>query len=134
MQVVFIKSENNVVKETVPNNTEIRWFTRTVKRSVALNDFITNMVFYSNLDEPETLAEMAIIPNKDLWMKAIQDDHNSIIENNTWVVADYPSDKKPTWWKMNRKYLYILINDNNRLSIFYQNHLIYTSLIVTKQS
>ena len=54
---------------------------------------------------PQTYKEAVTGPESTEWLKAIQEEYNSLIENVTWVAADLPPGRKAltTKWVLKRK-------------------------------
>jgi len=58
-----------------------------------LYEFERNIVMHveSELEDlPNTLSEIYGRYDTHLWIKAIQEEHNSLIENNTWTIVPNP--------------------------------------------
>jgi hypothetical protein len=46
-------------------------------------------------DEPENYAAALTSPDSKLWMKAIREEYDSLIHNNTWTVTTLPANRNP---------------------------------------
>lgn len=68
-------------------------------------DFITYSVRSLVCDEPQTVAEALSREDGHLWKKAILDEYNSLLVNNTWDLVDLPENRKaiPCKWVFKTK-------------------------------
>ena len=57
-------------------------------------------------DDPKTFEESMASRNLAFWKEAVNDEMNSILSNNTWVLVDLPTSSKPIGckWAFRRKY------------------------------
>ena len=58
-------------------------------------DFLT----YLLEDEPQSFKEAMSSPEAPYWKKAINDEVESILQNNTWELVDLPPGLKPLGYK-----------------------------------
>lgn len=58
-----------------------------------------------DLNDPQTLDEALSSPHADQWKKAMQEEYESLIKNETWSLADMPSGKRvlPCKWVFKTK-------------------------------
>lgn len=68
----------------------------TPRRSSRARTKITKYTYLSvnNLPDPETYEEVLRRPDKDLWIKAMQEEVESLKKNETWDLVDVPPDRK----------------------------------------
>lgn len=90
-QVPDVCSQQEEVVPEVPNR---RYPVRERKE---VDRYGCNVMYASeNLDgDPLTIEEALARPDSELWQKAIDDELNSLKENETWSLVDLPADKKP---------------------------------------
>lgn len=50
--------------------------------------------FGYDLEVPQTVADALSSPQKDQWRRAMQDEYDSLMENNTWKLEELPSDRR----------------------------------------
>lgn len=62
-------------------------------------DYITYSVRAMVCDEPQTIAEALSREDGHLWKKAILDEYNSLLVNNTWELVDLPENRKAIPYK-----------------------------------
>ena len=57
-------------------------------------------------DEPKTLSEALVSRDSAFWQEAINDEIDSIMSNNTWILVDLPPGSKPikNKWVFRRKF------------------------------
>lgn len=58
------------------------------------NDFVTYSAQAIFLDDPTTVAEALSRHDGSFWKKAILDEYNSLLVNETWDLVDLPQDRK----------------------------------------
>lgn len=56
-------------------------------------------------DDPETVTEALNSPDKSMWMKAMREEYESLVKNDTWTVVDLPQGQRvlDTKWVFKRK-------------------------------
>ena len=66
-------------------------------------------------DDPKTFEEAMASRDSIFWKEAINDEMDSILSNNTWVLVDLPTSSKPIGckWLFRRKY-----NTNGSIQTF----------------
>ena len=60
----------------------------------------------NTLDDPKTFSEAMASCDVGFWKGVINDEMDSLLGNNTWVLVDLPPDSKPIGckWVFRRKY------------------------------
>ena len=54
-----------------------------------------NPILFSVEDDPKTYSETIKSRDATFWKEAMNDEMNSILSNNTWVLVDLPQGSKP---------------------------------------
>src|SRR5699024_515207 len=57
--------------------------------------YISVALIVPSRDEPHTYAEAIHSEDRDLWMRAMQEETNSILQNRTWRLVDAPPTARP---------------------------------------
>ena len=72
-------------------------------------------IVFSTEDDPKTFEEAMTFKDSTFWKEAVNDEMDSILSNNTWVLVDLPIGSKPICckWVFRRKY-----NTNGSIQIF----------------
>ena len=73
------------------------------------------MLFRSIEDDPKSYEEAMASRDSAFWKEAVNDEMDSILSNNTWVLVDLPTSSKPIGciWVFRRKY-----NTNGSIQTF----------------
>lgn len=99
----FADAPIDVVQQNVERNESapidvgqqnVRRSERTPKPKI-FSDFIAYPVYGIVLDDPQTVEEAMSRANAAVWKKAMKDEFDSLVENNTWVLTDLPPNRKP---------------------------------------
>lgn len=72
------------------------------------------------MNDPVTYKEVLTRPDKDLWIKAMKEEFESLMENNTWNLCDMPKDRKP----IKNKWVFKTKKDENGQIIRYKARLV----------
>lgn len=59
-----------------------------------MDDFISYLAMERSATDPMTVDEALDRPERELWLKAIEEEKKSLIDNNTWTLATLPQGKK----------------------------------------
>jgi hypothetical protein len=79
-----------------PDNAEMpRRSTREKKPSKQYDDYIVFTASVNGIETPSTIAEALSGPQSTFWKQAIQDELDSIKQNQTWTLVDLPKNKRP---------------------------------------
>ena len=93
------------VKEFGPNfiSYQAQLFLVEGNRQVVLNKI---SVVFNTEDDPKSYKEAMASRDSIFWKEAVNDEMNSILSNNTWVLVDLPTVSKPIGckWIFRRKY------------------------------
>lgn len=103
----------DVIQNQAPvHEEELRRSTRSTAGipSKHLEDYVTYKV--SQNSDPRTFRDAMISPDKDKWIEAMQEELNSLEENETWDLVDLPKFKNPVGskWVFKRK-----LNEQNKV-------------------
>ena len=81
-------------------------------RQVVLNKI---PIVFNKEDDPKTFEEAMTSKDSTFWKEAVNDEIDSILSNNTWVLVDQPTGLKPIGckWVFRRKY-----NTNGSIQTF----------------
>lgn len=84
-------------------------------------DYYGCTVAIANIDgDPLTIEEALSRPDSDLWQKAIDQELQSLKDNNTWMLVDLPADKKP----IQCKWIFKIKKDSDGKVIKYKARLV----------
>ena len=63
-------------------------------------------IVFNTEDDPKSYEEAMGSRDLAFWKEVVNDEMNSILSNNTWVLVDLPSGSKPIGckWVFSRKY------------------------------
>lgn len=64
---------------------------------------------FNSLNDPTTYEEVLTRPDKDLWIRAMDEEYQSLQDNNTWELCDLPKDRKA----IKNKWVYKTKKDEN---------------------
>lgn len=73
-----------------------------------------------SLNDPTTYEEILSRPDKDLWLKAMTEEYQSLMDNNTWDLCDLPKDRKP----IKNKWVFKTKKDENGQIVKYKARLV----------
>ena len=58
------------------------------------------MILPQDKDEPKDFKEVISYPNKEKWIKAMEEEMESMITNQVWELVDLPKGRKAHWEQM----------------------------------
>ena len=58
------------------------------------DEYAANKCEIDEIKEPKNFNEACVLPEKDFWFEAMQEELQAIDENDTWELVDLPADRK----------------------------------------
>lgn len=89
----YSDAEDAIGVEPVLQVTSLRRSARTHK-PINMNDYVTYLTLSSNTTDPESVEEALNSPDNAKWIKAMEEEHEALVEHGTWELVDLPKDKR----------------------------------------
>lgn len=77
------KDEKNAQTKEIP---PLRRSSRTPK-SVNMEDYVTYLTFSNEATDPQSVEEALNLPDRERWIKAMEEERDSLAKNNTWFIC-----------------------------------------------
>ncbi|KMQ82767.1 retrovirus-related pol polyprotein from transposon tnt 1-94, partial [Lasius niger] len=86
--------EENESKQLVETQSNLPRKSTRVPKPVSRDDFYMYLTKESIAEVPETVEEALVSPDSKQWIKAMEEEYDSLVANNTWTTVDLPIGQK----------------------------------------
>ncbi|KMQ82772.1 gag-pol polyprotein, partial [Lasius niger] len=86
--------EENESKQLIETQSNLPRRSTRVPKPVSRDDFNMYLTKESIAEVPETVEEALVSPDSKQWIKAMEEEYDSLVANNTWTTVDLPIGQK----------------------------------------